>query len=234
MTPPAPPTPSRRRVLAGLGLGVPALLLAAACSDAAAAPVPDVRLHTDWTRRRVGTAPGLGDDGIPFRLAQDGGGAAPVVAPDGLRAALPDRPSASSLVQEMRAPVRRLGATFAFGPGSDAGALVLAAWTGVPAVHAACYLVLTPRQWLYGVIENQEALRVITQDTFPAPLPPGVPTTVDVTLAGSVATLRLPGEQTATVDDPRIGSTLATAPGWGFYRSAPGAADVALRRTWAG
>ncbi|WP_157647085.1 hypothetical protein [Actinomycetospora chiangmaiensis] len=233
MTRPAARTPSRRRVLAGLGLGVPALLLAAACSDATAAPVPGVRLHTDWTRRPAGTVPVLGDDGLAFRLAQEGGAPPPAVVGNALRAAMPDRTSSSSLTQEMRSPVRRLGATVAFGPGTEAGAFVLAAWTGVPAVHASCHLVLTPRQWLYGVIENQEALRVIAQDTFPTPVLPDTPVTVDVTLAGRVATLRLPGAS-ATVDDPRIASTVATAPSWGFYRSGPGGADVALLQSWAG
>lgn len=226
---------SRRRALAGLALGVPALALATACSASeAAAGTPDVRLHTDWTARPDGSTPDVGDDGVPFRVVRDGAAPPPTVADGALVAALPGGVSSSSVAQEMRARVRRVGAAFAFGPGSAAGALTLAAWTAVPFVNAHCHVVLTPAQWLLGVVE-EGTLRVVTQGTFRAPLPQdATPATVDVVVAGDTAVLRLPDGGSATARDPRFGTTLGTVPCWGFYSTAPGGTDARLLRSWAG
>ncbi|GLZ51858.1 hypothetical protein [Actinomycetospora sp. NBRC 106378] len=232
---------SRRRALAGLALGVPALVLATACSASeaseaseASAGGPDVRLHTDWTARPDGSAPDLGDDGVPFRVVRDGAGSAPSVVAGALVPALPDRLSSSSIAQEMRARVRRIGASFTFGPGSAQGALTLAAWTAVPFVNAHCHLVLTPAQWLLGVVE-EGTLRVVTQGTFRTPLPQGpTPSSVDVTVAGDTATVRLPDGGSTVARDPRFATTLGTVPCWGFYKTAPGGTDARLLRSWAG
>lgn len=232
---------ARRRVLAGLALGVPAVgLLAAGCSSAVA-DVPDtldgvaIRLHTDWSRKPDGPIPPAGDDGVPFETVLRGTTTPPSVSGGALVGNLPPAQSASYVNQEMRQKVRRIGATFTMTPGSDVGSLALATWTGIPFVNAHCHLVITPDHWIIGVIENANTLRVITD----GPLQPlrqdgRTPYTVDVTVAGPTATLHLPDGTVATATDRQIERILGTVPCWEFYQGAGGAAAPRIVRSWAG
>jgi hypothetical protein len=228
--------PNRRAVLTGLG----AAALAAACSAppsrAQTGPVP--ALHTDWTVKPDGPLPAAGDEGRPFIVRLSGPDHPPRLSGGTLVADLPQANAATYLDQDLGAPVRRLGAEFAFGPGTANGSLCLAAWSGslpppTSSLAAHCHLVVTPDHWIYGVAVGGQLVTLANQ-AYSRPLPQdGSPLRAELTIAGTTATCLLPDGSTHTVTDGRIASIPGTIPCWEFYRDAPGDAEMRLRRTWA-
>jgi hypothetical protein len=228
--------PNRRAFLTGLG----AVALAAACStppsSAQEGGVP--ALHTDWTSKPDGPLPATGDEGRPFVVRLSGLDRGPRVSGGALVADLPQTEAATYLNQDLGAPVRRLGAEFTFGPGAADGSLCLAAWSGAlppppGPLDAPCHLVVTPDHWIYGLAVQGQLVPLVTQAYARAVPQDGTPLRVEVTLAGSTASCRLPDGSTRTVTDGRIASIPGLVPCWEFYRDAPGDAEVRLRRTWA-
>jgi hypothetical protein len=225
---------SRRAVLAGLG----AAALGAACGAPTSSAQAGPALHTDWTTKPDGALPAVGDEGRPFVVTLSGPDRGPRVTGSALVADLPQANAATYLNQDLGAQVRRIGAEFAFGPGTANGSLCLAAWSGAlppppGPIAAPCHFVLTPDHWIYGValqgrviqLANRPYGRTLPQD--------GTPLRVDLTIAGGTATCHLPDGSTRTVTDPRIASIPGTVPCWEFYRDGAGDAEVRLRRTWA-
>ncbi len=233
------PVLGRRAALALLGLAGPAAL--AACGSSTASPRPvsaGTRLATDWSARPAGTGAVAGDEGVPFRVvAHDA--PAPVVRNGGLEAGLPDAHAATYVLADAGADVVRIGATFAFGPGSEAGALCLAAFTGVPlegpAPRTRCHFVITPLRWVYGVIEDGTSLATLARGVHTVPLrQDGTPYSAEAVIVGSTASLSLPDGTTTAVGDPRIGTLGGPLACWEYYKDAAGAADLRLLRSWAG
>lgn len=240
----AAPVLGRRAVLArlgaGVGLAVPAALLASCAGPATPRPEGGpVRLRTDWSRRPEGSAATVGDEGAPMRVVLRGAPLAPVVRAGALVGQLPATHAASYVNQDVGAPVARIGATFAFGPGSEAGSLCLAAFTGVPfedpAVRTQCHFVITPGRWIYGVISDGTSLRVIDSGTHGAALrQDGTPYAAEAVITGATASLALPDGSTRAVSDPQIAAIGGRWACWEFFADAAGAADVRLLRSWAG
>ncbi|WP_433803105.1 hypothetical protein [Actinomycetospora sp. CA-084318] len=233
------PVLDRRAALGALALAVPAALVACSSTvEPALRPVAaGVRLATDWARRAAGTGAVTGDEGVPFRVvAHDA--PPPVVRNGALEAGLPDAHAATYVLADAGADVVRIGATFAFGPGSEAGSLCLAAFTGIPlegpVPRSRCHFVITPRRWLYGVIDAG-SLTVLRQGLHDGGLrQDGTSYAAEAVVTGSTASLSLPDGSTATVDDPRIAALGGRFACWEFYKDAAGAADVRLVRSWAG
>ncbi|MFC5063210.1 hypothetical protein [Actinomycetospora atypica] len=233
------PAVGRRTALA-LGLAAPVALLAACATETAPRPAPGpVRVRTDWSRRPEGTAAAVGDEGAPVRVVLRDAPLPPVVRTGALVGQLPDAHGASYVNQDVGSTVVRIGADFAFGPGSEAGSLCLAAWTGVPyetpAVRTHCHFVLTPARWIYGVIEDGTSLRVIESGTYAAALrQDGTPCSTEAVITGPTASLTLPDGTTRAVSDPAIRALGGSWACWEFYKDTAGAADVRLLRSWAG
>ncbi len=225
---------SRRAVVVGLG----AAALAAACSTPLSSAQAAPALHTDWTTKPDGPLPAVGDEGRPFVVTLSGPNHGPRVSGHALVADLPQANAATYLNQELGAPVRRLGAEFAFGPGTANGSLCLAAWSGslpppTSSLAAPCHFVVTPDHWIYGVVVRGQ-LVMLANRAYARPLPQdGSPLRAELTISGRTATCHLPDGSTRRVTDPRIASIPGTTPCWEFYRDAPGDAEMRLRRTWA-
>jgi hypothetical protein len=230
-------SPNRRAVLAGLGAAALATACSAPSSRAQTGPVP--ALYTDWTVKPDGPLPAAGDEGRPFVVRLSGPDHPPRVTAGSLVGDLPQANAATYLNQELGAPVRRLGAEFAFGPGTDNGSLCLAAWSGAlppppGPISAPCHLVVTPDHWIYSVAV-QGRLATVANAPYGRTLPQdGTPLRAELTLDGPTATCHLPDGSTRTVTDRRIAAIPGTVPCWEFYRDAPGDAEMRLRRTWAG
>ena len=221
-------------MLAGLG----AAALATACSTPTSSAQAAPALHTDWTGKPDGPLPATGDEGLPLVVRLSGPDHGPRVAAGALVADLPQAGAATYLNQELGAPVRRLGADFAFGPGTDDGCLCLAAWSGAlppppGPIAAPCHLVVTPDHWIYSVALQGEVIPLVNQAYAVALPQDGTPLRVELTIAGTTATCRLPDRSIHRVTDSRIASIPGTAACWEFFRYAPGDAEVRLLRTWA-
>lgn len=232
--------PLGRRGVLALALAAPVAVLAACAADEVPRPAPGpVRVGTDWRRRPEGSAAAVGDEGVPVRVVLRSAPLAPVVRAGALVGQLPDAQGASYVNQDVGATVMRLGADFTFGPGSEAGSLCLAAWTGVPyeapAVRTHCHFVITPERWIYGVIEDGTSLRVIESGTYSAALrQDGTPYSAEAVITAQTATLTLPDGTTRALSDPGIGAPGGSWACWEFYKDTAGAADVRLLRSWAG
>ncbi len=234
-------TLTRRGVL---GLGGAALLgaLAAGCGSAQVVPttgVPDVplRRHTRWTGRPDGPLPAAGDEGVPFTTLLSNTIAQPTLRGGALVGNLPAAASAVYLTQPVGAPVRRIGARIAFGPGATSGSAALVAWNGAPTVDRVdghLHLVFTPDRWIAGVLEGGR-VRELARADYGLPLPQdGTPRPVDVLVAGDAVVLRLPDGTTTTVRDARFATGSGTVAVWEFYKNADDSADVTVAETWAG
>ncbi|MCD2187709.1 hypothetical protein [Actinomycetospora soli] len=234
------PVLGRRAALGVLALAAPAALAACGAPSASALrPVSaGVRLATDWARRPDGTGAVTGDEGAPFRVVSHDA-PPPVVRNGGLEAGLPDAHAATYVLADAGADVVRIGATFAVGPGSEAGSLCLATFTGIPlegpAPRTRCHFVITPERWIYGLIEDPTRLTVLARGVHASPLhPDGTSYAAEVVVTGSTASLSLPDGTTTAVSDPRIATLGGRFACWEFYKDAAGAADVRLVRSWAG
>jgi hypothetical protein len=234
-------TLTRRGVL---GLGGAALLgaLAGCGASAVATPVaavPDVPLlrHTRWTGRPDGPLPAAGDEGVPFTTLLSNTTARPSLRGGVLVGNLPARASAAYVTQPLGAPVRRIGARIAFGPGTTSGSAALVAWNGAPEVDRVdghLHLVFTPDRWIAGVLEGGR-VREIARDDYGLALPQdGTPRTVDVVTAGDTVVLRLPDGTVTSVRDARFGTGSGTVAVWEFYKNADDSAEVTFAETWAG
>lgn len=234
-----PPVVGRRAALA-FGLAAPVAVLAACgTSSAPRPPAGPIRVRTDWSRRPEGDGAAVGDEGTAMRVVLRDAPLAPVVRAGALVGQLPDAHGASYVNQTVASKVVRLGADFAYGPGSEAGSLCLAAWTGVPfqgpVVRTHCHFVITPERWIYGVIEDGTSLRVIDTGGHTTSLrQDGTPYSAEALITGETATLALPDGTTRAVSDPAIAAIGGTWACWEFYKDAAGAADVRLLRSWAG
>ncbi|MCD2187740.1 hypothetical protein [Actinomycetospora soli] len=227
-----------------LGLGGAALLgVLAGCGSGAVVPtagaVPDVplRRHTRWAGRPDGPLPAAGDEGVPFTTLLSNATAPPSLRGGVLVGNLPAAASAAYLTQPVGAPVRRIGARIAFGPGSTSGSAALVAWNGAPSVDRVeghLHMVFTPDRWIAGVLAGGQVREIARADYGLALPQDGTPRPVEVITAGDAVVLRLPDGTTTTVRDPRFASGTGTVAVWEFYRDAEDSAAVTFAETWAG
>jgi hypothetical protein len=235
--------PTRRHVLAALGLGAAGLAVAgcghrATASAATAFPDIPTRAATRWSAHPAGALPTSGDEGVPLRTVQQPlGSPPPSVTGGALVGHLPDAASASYVFQDLTGVVGRvdrLGAVFGFGPGTGYGALALLALDGRPEGSGHIHLAVTPQRWTVGVLVAG-TLQDVASDPFREALPQdGRPLRVDVAYRGDTAVLALPDGSLRSVSDPRFAAAGASVAGWEFFRLAPGGADVRFFETWAG
>ncbi|MET0188121.1 MAG: hypothetical protein ABW212_03925 [Pseudonocardia sediminis] len=226
---------TRRTVLALAGLAVGGVTGCAEQPATVAAPDVPVRLRTRWQGRPDGPLPPRGDEGVPFTLALSESSASPTVTGGALVGNLPDRHAAAYVMQQLDAKVRRIGATFGVGPGTDAGSLALVAWVpGRATLETHCHVVVTPTRWIVATAENN-ALDELASGTLSRPLPQdGTPQRVEVVFDGATAFLTLPDGSSHQITGEAIGRIPGAIAGWEFYRDHAGGADVRLYETWAG
>lgn len=229
---------------AALGLGGAALLGAlAGCGSSAVVPTAGVlsdvplRRHTRWAGRPDGPLPAVGDEGVPFTTLLSNSSVPPSLRGGVLVGNLPAARSAAYLTQPLGAPVRRLGARIAFGPGTTSGSAALVAWNGAPSadrVDGHLHMVFTPDRWIAGVLTGGEVHEIARADYGLALPQDGTPRPVEVVTAGDTAVLRLPDGTTTTVRDARFATGTGTVAVWEFYRDADDSAAVTFAETWAG
>ncbi|MDL5159148.1 hypothetical protein [Actinomycetospora termitidis] len=233
--------PLSRRAALVLG-GAAVVGAVAGCSTGStvtAPPPPEVPLqrHTRWTARPDGPLPATGDEGVPFTTLLSNTTAQPTLRGGALVGNLPAAQSAVYVTQPLGAPVRRLGARIAFGPGAASGSVALVAWNGAPTVDRVdghLHMVFTPDRWIAGVLEGGTVREVARADYGLALPQDGTPRPVEVVVAGDTATLRLPDGTTTAVRDPRFASGSGVVAVWEFYKDAADSAEVTFAETWAG
>jgi hypothetical protein len=224
----------------GLGLGAlsaAALVATAGCDTTPVAPPPDVplRLHTRWAGRPDGPLPQRGDEGVPIVLTGPDVVPGPTIAGGALVGNLPDRSAANYVLQTPGgAPIRRIGATFGFGPGTTAGALALVVFSPSPPFTGPIHLAISAQEWIASTVVAAKLTEIgsgVLENGIP---PDGTPARVDVVVDGHELAIALPD---GTVVRPQ-GDDVARLPGttacWEFFRQSPGGADVRIYETWAG
>jgi hypothetical protein len=230
------PTMTRRRAL---GLGVSALPAAALAGCAAAAPVPappdvPLQVRTRWSARPDGPLPARGDEGVPFALTGPDVVPPPAVVGGALVGYLPDRHAAAYVLQTPGGALRRIGATFGFGPGTTAGALALVLWSAERPFTGPCHLALAPDRWIASTVVDT-ALTEIGSGTLATPIPQdGRPARVDAVLVGDTLVITLPDGSVVGPRGRDVAGLPATTACWEFFRDDAGGADVRLYDTWAG
>ncbi|NMO90384.1 hypothetical protein [Actinomycetospora sp. TBRC 11914] len=231
---------SRRRALA-VGGAAAVTGLAAACSAHAATgspvpPPPDVplRVRTRWTARPDGPLPARGDEGVPFTLTGPDIEPPPSVAGGALVGHLPDRHGAAYVLQTPGGGLRRIGATFGFGPGTTDGSLALVLFSPGRPFSGPCHLAIAPDRWVAGTLVDA-AVTEIGSGTFATPIPQdGRPVRVDAVVVGDALVVRLPDGSLVGPRGPDVAALPAATACWEFFRDAAGGADVHLYDTWAG
>jgi hypothetical protein len=224
-----------------LALGVTALAAVplSACSAWAATPVappPDVplRVRTRWSAHPDGPLPPRGDEGVPFALTGPDVSPPPSVTGGALVGHLPDRHAAAYVLQTPGGAVRRIGATFGFGPGTTTGALALVLFSADRPFTGPCHLAISPDRWVASTLVDS-GLTEIGSGRLRTPIPQdGRPARVDAVVVGDALVITLPdGRRVGPRGDDVAGLDAATAC-WEFFRDDAGGADVRLYDTWAG
>ena len=186
--------------------------------------------YTDWRIRPSGQVPSSAtatDDGTPWVISKGVGPESAVVANGRLEVSWPaSAPGAYYLQAPMASKVRRIGATFGFGPSANytSGSFCLAAWTtdgaqpGISQAH--CHIFTTVVGWLFQIVTGGMII-TITQGGYAAPLPQDwSELRLEVVIEGSTAYIYLPDGSTAIAQDSRIGTISGYSPCWEFYRDA--------------
>jgi hypothetical protein len=204
---------------------------------------PSAARWTDWRTRTVGTqvvTGTLGDDGTAFLVSPTATETA-TIANNRLEVSWPNSTGGALYLQQpLSTKVRRIGATFGFGPSANttSAAVALATWdTPSPqagATNAQIHLSMTASSATFGVVVNGS---VINLANWPYFIPLAQDYTVyhaEVTLVGSTAFVALPDGQSQSVTDSRIGSINGTTACWEFFRDAnTTTAPIAFQDTWA-
>jgi hypothetical protein len=214
----------------------------------APAAAQGITVEATFAGKPNGPAPERFDGGEPARVS--GTPNDPGARPRILNGRLTYQPTSEDIAAgffstpDLGAPVRSLGARFAFRPGGGTkGAVALVVSRGVdsdfpPTIRPLpVHFVLTPVNWNVSVTHSEgDPLDVIAAGDFPEPLAEDGTTAYEarLTVSGSELTLDLPQNVHRTVSDPRISEWQGSFANFELFAN-HGLTDslAALEKVWA-
>lgn len=191
---------------------------------------PAPRRWTDWRTRASGQTISnttVSDDGTVFLISNTAGSESAATANGRLEVSWANSAGGALYVQQNTGgTIKRIGASFGFGPSANAtsGSFALATWTTdfptAGTTAAQIHLAITASSATFGVVVAGTVTNLVTW-TFATPLlQDWTPYYAEVIIIGSTAFCSLPDGGSQFVTDSRIGSTQGYTAVWEFFRDA--------------
>lgn len=204
---------------------------------------PSAKRWTDWRLRTSGQTISnttVSDDGTAFYISPQGTETA-TTANNRLEVSWPNSTGGALYIQQNTGgTVKRIGASFGFGPSANAtsGSFALATWTTdypTPGTTAAqVHLAMTASSATFGVVVAGTVTNLVTWPYVTTIAQDWTPYYAEVIVVGTTAHCSLPDGTSRSVTDSRIGSTAGYTACWEFFRdAATTTVPLAFYEVWA-